>query len=73
MASLTAAYPAERHDPKKLVELVVSAVLVFWLAFVYAQALARSELVLSQHKLFRPRAAPQAASARSGFSNQWCA
>ena len=42
MASLAAAYPAERHDPKKLVELVVSAVLVFWLAFVYAQALSET-------------------------------
>jgi hypothetical protein len=34
MAALTAAYAAERHDPGKLVELVVTAVFVFWAAFV---------------------------------------
>ena len=42
MAALTAGYAAERHDPGKLVELVVSAVLVFWCAYVYAQALSES-------------------------------
>ena len=42
MAALTAAYAAERHDPRKLVELVISAVLVFWVAYVYANALAES-------------------------------
>jgi len=42
MAALTAAYGAERHDPGKLVELVSSAVLVFWAAYVYANALSAS-------------------------------
>jgi len=42
MAALTAAYAAERHDPAKLVELVVSAVFVFWCAYVYANALSES-------------------------------
>lgn len=42
MAALTAAYAAERHDPRKLVGLVVSAVVVFWIAYVYAHALAES-------------------------------
>jgi hypothetical protein len=42
MAALTAAYAAERHDPQGLVELVVSAVVVFWIAYVYAHALSES-------------------------------
>src|SRR5258705_5242885 len=42
MAALTAAYAAERHDPRKLIELVVSAVIVFWAAYVYAHALSES-------------------------------
>lgn len=42
LAALTAAYAAERHDPAKLVELVMSAVLVFWAAYVYANALSES-------------------------------
>jgi hypothetical protein len=42
MAALTAAYGAERHDPAKLVELVSSAVVVFWAAYVYANALSAS-------------------------------
>ena len=42
MATLTAAYPAERHDPDKLVELVISVVLVFWLAYVYAHAMSET-------------------------------
>jgi hypothetical protein len=42
LTSLTAAYAAERHNPWKLVELVVTAVLVFWLAYVYAHALSES-------------------------------
>ena len=42
MAALTAAYAAERHDPRKLIELVVSAVIVFWVAYVYAHALSES-------------------------------
>ncbi len=42
MAALTAAYAAERHEPRKLIELVVSAVAVFWAAYVYAHALSDS-------------------------------
>jgi hypothetical protein len=42
MAALTAAYPAERHHPWKLVELVGTACVVFWLAYVYAHALSES-------------------------------
>ena len=42
MAALTASYAAERHEPLKLVELVVCAVTVFWLAYVYAHALSES-------------------------------
>lgn len=39
---LTASYAAERHHPWKLVELVASVVLVFWVAYVYAHALSES-------------------------------
>jgi hypothetical protein len=39
---VTASYAAERHHPWKLVELVVTAVVVFWLAYVYADALSES-------------------------------
>jgi len=42
LAATLAAYGAERRDPGKLVELVVTVVLVFWITFVYAQALAES-------------------------------
>lgn len=42
LTALTASYAAERHHPWKLVELVTSAVLVFWVAYVYAQALSES-------------------------------
>ena len=42
LAALTAAYAAERHQPEKLVELVVTAVFVFWSAYVYAHALSES-------------------------------
>ncbi len=42
LAALTAAYAAERHQPKKLVELVATAVFVFWSAYVYAHALSES-------------------------------
>jgi hypothetical protein len=42
LAALTASYAAERHAPFKLVELVISAVVVFWLAYVYANALSES-------------------------------
>jgi hypothetical protein len=52
LAALTAAYAAERHDPAKLVELVVCAVLVFWAAYVYANAL--SESIESGNRLNRP-------------------
>jgi hypothetical protein len=49
MAALTAAYPAERHHPWKLVELVVTACVIFWLAYVYAHAL--SESIESQRRI----------------------
>ena len=42
LAALTASYAAERHEPLKLVELVVCVVAVFWLAYVYAHALSES-------------------------------
>jgi hypothetical protein len=42
LATLTAAYAAERHDPRSLVELVVTVVSVFWVAYVYAHALSES-------------------------------
>ena len=42
LTALTASYAAERHDAWKLVELVASAVLVFWIAYVYAHALSES-------------------------------
>jgi len=42
LTALTASYAAERHHPWKLVELVVCAVLVFWLAYVYANAISSS-------------------------------
>ena len=51
LAALTAAYAAERHDPRKLIELVVSAVVVFWAAYVYAHAL--SESIESGNRLTR--------------------
>ena len=52
LAALTAAYAAERHQPKKLVELVVTAVFVFWSAYVYAHAL--SESIETATPLSRP-------------------
>ena len=52
LAALTASYAAERHEPLKLVELVVSAVVVFWLAYVYAHAL--SESIQRGSRLDRP-------------------
>jgi hypothetical protein len=39
LTALTASYAAERHDPWKLVELVVTTVVVFFVAYVYAQVL----------------------------------
>lgn len=42
LATLTAAYAAERHNPRSLVELVVTVVFVFWVAYVYAHALSES-------------------------------
>jgi len=51
LTALTASYAGERHDPWKLVELVVSAVVVFWLAYVYAHAL--SESIESRSRLSR--------------------
>jgi hypothetical protein len=55
LTALTASYAAERHDPWKLVELVVSAVLVFWIAYVYAHAL--SESIESRSRLSSGRVA----------------
>ena len=55
LTALTASYAAERHDPWKLVELVVSAVLVFWVAYIYAHAL--SESIESRRRLSRPTVA----------------
>src|SRR3954469_12037745 len=52
LTALTASYAAERHDPWKLVELVVTAVFVFWVAYVYANAL--SESIESRSQLSRP-------------------
>ena len=42
LTALTASYAAERHHPWKLVELVATAVFVFWVAYVYAHALSES-------------------------------
>jgi hypothetical protein len=42
LTALTASYAAERHHPWKLVELVLSAVVVFWVAYVYAHVLSES-------------------------------
>ena len=52
LTALTASYAAERHHPWKLVELVASAVLVFWVAYVYAHAL--SESIENRSRLSRP-------------------
>lgn len=52
LAALTASYAAERHHPWKLVELVTSAVVVFWVAYVYAHAL--SESIERRSHLSRP-------------------
>jgi hypothetical protein len=40
LAATVGAYAAERHDPAKLEELVVTAVAVLWLAYVYVHTLA---------------------------------
>ena len=42
LTATTAGYAAERHRPGHLMELVVAAVVVFWLAYVYAHALSES-------------------------------
>ena len=42
LTALTASYAAERHHPWKLVELVLTVVLVFWVAYIYAHALSES-------------------------------
>lgn len=52
MAAVATSYAAERHDPLKLVELVVCAVVAFWLAYVYANAL--SESIQRGARLDRP-------------------
>ena len=52
LTALTASYAAERHHPWTLVELVVTGVVVFWIAYVYAQAL--SETIEEKSRLDRP-------------------
>ena len=42
LATLTAAYAAEKHHPWGLVELVVTSFVVFWITYVYAHALSHS-------------------------------
>jgi hypothetical protein len=51
LTALTASYAAERHHPWKLIELVLSIVLVFWVAYVYAHAL--SDSIESRSRLNR--------------------
>jgi len=55
LTALTASYAAERHHPWKLVEVVLTVVLVFWVAYVYAHAL--SESIESRSRLNRPKLA----------------
>jgi hypothetical protein len=52
LTALTASYAAEKHEPWKLVELVATAVFVFWIAYIYAHAL--SESIESRSHLSRP-------------------
>jgi hypothetical protein len=52
LTALTAGYAAERHHPWTLVEVVVTAVVVFWIAYVYAHAL--SETIEEESRLDRP-------------------
>ena len=52
LTALTASYAAERDHPWKLVELVLTLVLVFWVAYVYAHAL--SESIEGRSRLDRP-------------------
>jgi hypothetical protein len=52
LTALTAAYAAERHHPWALVELVVTVVVVFWIAYVYTLAL--SESIEEKCRLDRP-------------------
>ncbi len=42
LTATTAGYAAERHRPGHLIQLVVAAVLGFWVAYVYAHALSGS-------------------------------
>ena len=55
LTALTASYAAERHHPWKLIELVLTVVLLFWVAYVYAHAL--SESIESRSRLNRARLA----------------
>src|SRR5262245_46796784 len=51
LTALTASYAAERHHPWKLIELVLTVVLLFWVAYIYAHAL--SESIESRSRLNR--------------------
>ena len=42
LAGLIAAYAAERHNPRRLVEVLVAGVFVIWIAYVYAHAISDS-------------------------------
>ena len=55
LTALTASYAAEKHHPWKLVELVVTAVFVFWVAYIYAHAL--SESIESRSRVSQPMVA----------------
>ena len=42
LTALIAAYAAEKHHPWSLVEVVLTAAFVFWVAYIYAHALSES-------------------------------
>ena len=51
LTALTASYAAERHHPWKLIEVVLTVVILFWVAYIYAHAL--SESIESRSRLNR--------------------
>jgi len=51
LTALTASYAAERHHPWRLIELVLTVVILFWVAYIYAHAL--SESIESRSRLNR--------------------
>lgn len=55
LTALTASYAGERHHAWKLVELVLTAAVVFWVAYIYAHAL--SESIENRRRLDRRRIA----------------